>query len=151
MKINNIINDTIPPRFRFYIHLFEEKTFGLLKAKRRASIFEDQERAGLDNIPIFIISYNRLSYLQSLLKRLKELGKERIIIIDNASSYPPLLEYYKTLPYEIVYLKENRGHKVFWENPIFEKYRNSFYIITDPDIEPLIDCPQDFVENFFSY
>jgi hypothetical protein len=46
-------------------------------------------------------------------------------------------------------LKKNWGYKVFWDCPEFEVYRNNFYILSDPDIEPVEECPNDFVERFF--
>lgn len=111
--------------------------------------FIEQEKKGLQNIPIFLISFNRLSYIQSMIARLEKMGKTNIIIIDNASSYPPLLEYLKKIPYKVIYLKKNWGYRVFWDCPDFDVYRDNFYILSDPDIEPVEECPNDFVERFF--
>ena len=127
-----------------------EKTVDKLQdPQTRAMLFESREKKGLDKIPIFLVSYNRLSYLKSTIARLEEMGKTEIIIIDNASTYPPLLEYYKTVPYEIIYMDNNYGHMVFWEQPMFAKYREDFYILSDPDVIPAPHCPDDFVEKMF--
>lgn len=121
-----------------------------LKIKKyRDAFFENSKKKGLDKIPIFLVNYNRLSYIKSMISRLEKIGKKNIIIIDNASTYPPLLAFYETLPYKIIRMDKNWGYRVFWENPIFAEYRKSFYMLSDPDIEPIDECPNDFVEKFF--
>ena len=119
-------------------------------AQKRKIAFDGLETSGVDSIPIFIISYNRLSYLKQLVSRLEEMGKKNIKIIDNHSTYPPLLEYYMTIPYRVFYMDDNYGHMVFWKKDDFKKYRNNFYMITDSDVIPSKECPNDFVERFIS-
>lgn len=116
---------------------------------QRNAVFENQRKMGLDSIPIFLISFNRLSYIKSMISSLEKKRKKNIIIIDNASTYPPLLEYYESIPYKVIRLDTNWGFQVFWNNPMFEVYRKSFYIISDPDVEPIEECPSDFIEHFF--
>jgi hypothetical protein len=42
-------------------------------------------------LPIFIPTFNNITYLRMMVDQLKRLGLHNIIIIDNASDYPPLL------------------------------------------------------------
>ena len=116
----------------------------------RRKLFSDREKRGISNIPVFIISFNRLSYLKNMISHLETLGVSNIIVIDNASTYPPLLEYYDNIPYKVIRLDRNWGHKVFWDNPIFDEYRQDFYVVTDPDLEPIKGCPKNFMEVFFN-
>ena len=111
--------------------------------------FSNQEKIGINKIPIFILSFNRLSYLKKIIRYLEKCGYTNIYIIDNMSTFPPLIEYYKTIPYNIIYLNENLGHLAFWKSKLFDKYRNNFYVLTDPDVLPIEDCPNDFLEKFF--
>lgn len=38
---------------------------------------------------------------------------------------------------------------VFWENSVFfEKFSKGYYVVTDPDILPVADCPNDFLKVF---
>ena len=84
-----------------------------------------------------------------MLSWLEQYGYKNIIIIDNASDYEPLLEFYKTCPYKIIRMDKNYGHRVFYEHPkFFWKRVFTFYILTDPDLAPVEDCPGDFVEQF---
>ena len=80
MKIFQIINDLISQKFRFVLHLIFQKLTGMFTAEKRKAIFEEQEKRGLVDIPIFIISFNRLSYLKKMVIRLEKMGKKNIII-----------------------------------------------------------------------
>lgn len=129
------------------IKLKFRNALGLNKAVMEA--FERREKEGLEDIPVFIISFNRLSCLVRLIKSLEKAGVRNIHIIDNASTYPPLLEYYEKTRYDVIYVGENLGSRVFWKSPIFDKYRNDFYVITDSDLELVDECPSDLIEFLF--
>ena len=100
-------------------------------------------------IPIIIINFNQLFYLKKLVNFLVKRKFENIIIIDNLSTYPPLLEYYKTLKgVKVEYMDENYGHMVFFKNKeLQEKYGKGFYVVTDADIVPNEDLPVDFMKQ----
>lgn len=100
------------------------------------------------NIPIIINNYNRLTFLQELIQSLTCRGYNNIYIIDNKSTYLPLLDYYKRCPYTIFYLDENLGYKALWQSEVFEKFKSSFYVYTDSDLELSDECPDDFMEKF---
>ncbi len=130
--------------------LFTTNRLFPVNARRRRELFNEAEAKGMDSIPLFIINYNRLDCLKVLIDRLEEMGTTNINIIDNNSTYEPLLEYYDTLPYRIFRLDRNWGYKVFWECPIFEEYRKSFYILTDSDVVPVDACPRDYKYRLFT-
>lgn len=119
--------------------------------RKREKFFNDHDNIDFFNIPIFIISFNRLSYISNIIHRLKEMGYTNIKIIDNGSTYKPLLEYYKNIDCEVFMLDGNYGHMAFWKCTEFEKYRNDLYVVTDPDISPIEECPNDFLKVFYSY
>lgn len=60
------------------------------------------------NIPIFIVSYNRLEDLKLLISRLEKDGYNNIIILDNFSTDKSLLEYLNGLAsiYRVHFLKK---------------------------------------------
>lgn len=101
-------------------------------------------------IPIVINNFNRLIYLKQQIERLEALGYTNIYLIDNDSTYPPLLEYYDQLPYTIFMLNRNVGHLSLWKTIIFKWFEHDYYVYTDPDILPGDDCPADFMEYFKS-
>ena len=105
------------------------------------------------SIPIIIISYNQLYYLQQLVEFLLNRGFSNVIIVDNYSSYPPLLSYFDSIEKHknitIHRLKENKGHLVFWnDTTLFEKYAKGFYVVTDADIVPFKNTPEHFMQYF---
>lgn len=101
-------------------------------------------------IPIIINNYNRLSYLKKLIDSLTKRGYNNIIILDNKSTYPPLLEYYESCPYRVIRLDKNIGYRAIWLSGVFEEFKNSYYVYTDSDMEIESDCPDDFMEYFIS-
>ena len=101
-------------------------------------------------IPIFLISYNRLSYIKRIVSYLEKKGYTNIHIIDNRSSYPPLLQYFETSPHTIHYMDKNYGHNVLFEAPEFKEIiDNEYFVLSDPDVLPIEECPDDFVEFFY--
>lgn len=101
------------------------------------------------NIPIIINNFNRLECLSLLVSRLERDGYKNIYIIDNNSTYPPLLEYYQTLPYKIFYLKQNVGYLSLWKTGLFKQFKRSYYVYTDSDVIPSNISPSDYIEHFY--
>ncbi|WP_087491540.1 MULTISPECIES: glycosyltransferase family A protein [unclassified Winogradskyella] len=103
------------------------------------------------SIPIIIISFNQLTYLKQLIDYLLSSGFRNIIIIDNNSTYKPLLDYFNEIKSVVAIkrLKKNYGHKVFWEVPeVYKKYAGGYYVVTDPDILPLHENAENFMNLF---
>lgn len=101
-------------------------------------------------IPVIIINYNQLFYLQKLIDFLISREVKNIIIIDNNSNYSPLIEYYDSIKTRVKVLKqnENLGHLVLWkERKIFKKYCKGFYVLTDADIVPNEKLDSDFLNR----
>lgn len=100
------------------------------------------------SIPIIIINFNRLIDLERLISFLQMKGHKRIIIVDNNSTYKPLLEYYEQIQDTVIVerMGQNYGHLVFWKRQdIFEKYSKGYYVVTDSDIYPNEDLPDDYM------
>ena len=104
-------------------------------------------------IPIFINNFNRLGCLQRLVDWLVEAGYKKIYVLDNDSSYPPLLAYYHQLDenspaVQVVRLGKNFGHTALWDSGILEHMSvESPYVYTDSDVVPIDNCPQDFLRQ----
>lgn len=108
-----------------------------------------QQQSDPLSIPIIIINYNRLGDLKKLVASLLYHKHKRIVIIDNNSTYPPLLEYYKDIEKSVTIerMDKNYGHLVFWTNKeIYKKYSSGYYVVTDSDIIPNDNLPADYME-----
>ena len=97
-------------------------------------------------IPIFIVNRNRYTALRRMIEWLKDFGAENICILDNASSYGPLLDWYDNAPsgVRLVRLGENFGPHVFWKRNIHKKLGLP-YVLTDSDLVPADYCPGDLI------
>ncbi len=104
------------------------------------------------NIPIIIVSYNRLAYLKSCVDSIINHGYTSIFIIDNKSTYEPLLKYYKENNhlFEVLYAPHNFGHNVMneWYDKTLIRLQKSYYVYTDNDIKLSDNIPNNFLEFF---
>ncbi|BCS55989.1 glycosyltransferase family 2 protein [Geobacter sp. SVR] len=103
--------------------------------------------------PIFINCFNRVTPLRRLVDWLLHAGQQRIVLLDNVSTYPPLLRYYEELGSEprvtVVRLPLNFGHVSLWACGILHRLNWSQpYVYTDPDVLPDDNCPKDFIGRF---
>lgn len=92
-------------------------------------------------IPIFIICKDRVTVLKQCIASYEKLGDVEIILIDNGSTYPPMIEWQLSCPYKIYRNKplnntadisESVGTIIdYW----YKTNDSPYYIVTDPDIE----------------
>ncbi|MBR0289992.1 MAG: hypothetical protein IJQ82_13540 [Selenomonadaceae bacterium] len=104
------------------------------------------------DVPIFINARDRLGVLKKLIDWLFDAGYRNLIILDNNSTYPLLLEYYSALQKDsrvkIVRLGKNLGYKALWLSGVLEQMKISTpYVYTDPDVLPIERCPKNFVKR----
>ncbi len=106
------------------------------------------------SIPVIIINFNQLFYLKQLIDFLIKREFKNIVIIDNASTYQPLLDYYTEIQ-DVVTVEKmntNSGHDVFFKNKDLQrKYGKGFYFLTDSDIVPNDNLPKDFETVMLNY
>lgn len=113
-------------------------------------LFEPRPDAGVlvkDNITAVIIGYNQPTFIKNMVTQLEKYTSD-IIIIDNNSYFPPLLDYYANeFPYTLLRQNENFGHEIY-RSPIIKNLIGDVYVLTDPDLEfnPLL--PDDFLKTF---
>lgn len=102
------------------------------------------------DIPIFINTRDRVGPLRKLVAWLEHAGATRIVIVDNASTYPPLLKYLDASPHEVVRLAENVGQMAPWHAGVIGERISAGqrYVVTDPDILPDRACPIDVLDHF---
>ena len=111
-----------------------------------ALIDETVKAASLKDLPVYIISFNRLSYLESLVNWLEKSGCQNIHIVDNASTYPPLLDYLARTKHTVHRMEKNYGHTVLFDAPEFKDIvDNQYFVLSDPDVLPTDECPADFM------
>jgi hypothetical protein len=100
----------------------------------------------MDNtIPVFIINRNLLTWPKLMIEWMKQIPCLHPVIFDNASDYPPLLEWYETNPCDIIRMPVNTGHTGLFATGVIENVTTDYYIIADPDFD-LSSVPLDVIE-----
>jgi hypothetical protein len=100
-------------------------------------------------IPVIINNRNFLTWPKAMVERIKEYdGVGEIIIVDNNSTYPPLLEWYATNPCRIERLNDNLGMGAPWVSEVVKQLNGAPYVLTDPDMG-LEDTPDDTLLYLF--
>lgn len=85
-------------------------------------------------IPCYVNTFNRLTTTRKLCDQVVDLGGMPIVI-DNASDWQPLLDWYDHCPYRVARLTENMGHHAPWKCGIMSEYDAPYYIVTDCDLD----------------
>lgn len=100
----------------------------------------------MSDIPIVIISWNQLTFLKSFLQQIKKFNHP-IIILDNNSTYQPLLDFYDQMKdpnIKIHRLDKNYGHLVY---KTLSHLLPDIYILSDPDLILNENMPNDAIEQ----
>lgn len=93
-------------------------------------------------IPIILNNRNLVTYPKQMLQELLTFDNVgEILIVDNGSTYEPLLEWYETKPCEII-KTINNGHLSPWMIDLPKKLNSKFYVVTDSDLDLSI-TPKD--------
>ncbi len=112
------------------------------------------------NIPIFVISFNRLTALQRCICSYKRFTPaSSIYIIDMGSDYAPLLSYYSELQSRgstIFFAGSLRGNNADALNIVSDyiesckaKFSSAYYAVTDPDIS--LESAKDDALALYAY
>jgi hypothetical protein len=98
------------------------------------------------SIPVYVNNRDRVTTTMALVDWLLSAGTQRIVILDNESTYEPLLDYYNNLPagVDVKLFGQNCGPWAFWDKGM-HLLQTTPYIVSDSDLVPTEDCPKDLV------
>ena len=100
------------------------------------------------DVPVFIVVRDRVESLAQLVAWLERAGCELIHLVDNASEYPPLLEYLERTPHDVIRLAENQGAFALWRSVLPDLGIEGRFVCSDPDVVPIDECPLDAIAYF---
>jgi len=106
------------------------------------------------NYPIYLTNMNRLTTTKKMVEDLFRLnGNAKINIIDNASTYPPLLEWYDEIKNDVNIIRQetNLGPWTFFYSGHAPKCTEDFYIYSDADLELNPNMPSNWQEIMMEY
>ena len=102
-----------------------------------------------ETIPIYLICFNNGFMVKNSVEILKNKFKNPIIILDNASDSiktKKILQELKDQNVQVLHQSNNKGHFIIKE--IESLHKDSYFIITDPDLE-LNYLPEDTIKILF--
>lgn len=99
--------------------------------------------------PVIITVRDRLSPLLSLLQWLEHVDQHDVWLVDNASTYPPMVKFLDQTKHHVIRSERNLGHRAPWLSGLTaELGAEQPFIVSDPDVVPCETCPTDAVEYF---
>lgn len=110
-----------------------------------------RRRISLDSVhtPVLIICRDRVEPLRHLVTWLESAGNERIVLVDNDSTFEPLLSYYKETSHQVIRLGRNLGHMSVWDGNVLQTIgHDGAFVVTDCDVVPDQDAPHDAIDHF---
>jgi hypothetical protein len=111
----------------------------------------------MKDTPIVILNRDRLFPLIDQVNVLLSKGYTNITIIDNQSTYKPLIDWYIESKLDVFYndITENSCHAfrdlVLIGHPKFLEITSKWYVFNDSDIIPLQSVPDDFIDDLIVY
>jgi len=104
----------------------------------------------MGDIAVVINNRNRLGTTKAMVEKLLSLNSdERILIIDNDSTYEPLLEWYETIESKVdIRYCPNEGHLALWSTGIYKEL-GRFFVYTDSDLVLNENFPKDWKTRMF--
>jgi hypothetical protein len=111
----------------------------------------------MKNIPIIILNRDRYHPLVEQVHALQSRGYNNITIIDNQSTYVPLLTWYNTCGLDIFYnnITENSNMAfrdlVLTGHPKFAQIISNWYVFNDSDIIPTNTVPDNFIDDLVGF
>lgn len=94
--------------------------------------------------PVFLINFNWLATT----KKMFEICQSQDLIpfvIDNGSTYPPLLDWYKSISGHVIYAPKNipRDQRSFWHMELDKQLPCQYYAVSDADLD-INNVPSDW-------
>ena len=100
--------------------------------------------------PIYLCNRDRLTTTKGMVDWLISTGSKKVVIVDNASTYPPLLSYYKELPSGVSVHSMGRNAGPYDSRDWAALQQDTPFVFSDSDLN-LITCPKDLVAKCLSF
>lgn len=102
----------------------------------------------LETTPLIIPTFNNPTFTKSFVEQSVNCGFKNIVIYDNNSTFPKMLELLKDLESscKIIRLEKNYGPHYILRTPEVYESLPKFFCLSDPDVEYSKSLPEDFLE-----
>jgi FkbM family methyltransferase len=118
-----------------------------IRLVRPVATFSSVEMQLQGEIPIYIPCFNNLTYVENMVNQLRALGCHKLIILNNQSTFPPLVEYLEALKSTatVIDLDCNQGPRHLLESSLAFSMLPNYFCLTDPDLQLNPELPKDFL------
>ena len=106
------------------------------------------------NYPVILTNMNRLTTCKKMVEDLFRLNPAaRITIIDNASTYPPLLDWYEKIKHDVNVIRHtgNHGPWVLLNSGYIHTIKDKWFVYSDADLELNPRMPYNWQEIMIAY
>lgn len=94
-------------------------------------------------VTVVINNRDLVSWPREMVSRIEQYADLAcIIIVDNQSTFPPLLDWYRDLPHRVIRLDANVGHQAPFSKRVLDEVPTEDFVVTDPDLG-LLGTPDD--------
>jgi FkbM family methyltransferase len=102
--------------------------------------------------PVVIPTFNNPTFLRSMLDQLASRQLRNIVVVDNASTYPPMLALLDEIAEAATVRRfpTNDGPRRIWDDASVFDALPQVFAVTDPDLRLSAALPPDFVERLFA-
>lgn len=99
------------------------------------------------NVPVLIPTFNNVTYLRRMVSQLKAKGLRNLIVVDNASSAPGMLDYLDSIQdaVSVVRLDHNVGPRAITLSDVIYRWLPDIFCVTDPDLDLNPELPASFM------
>ena len=127
-----------------------------MESRNYIRILDRKGKEQMKNIPIVVLNKDRLHPLQLLIESLHSRGYDNITIIDNQSTYEPLLKWYEesgvhvfhnTIPETLYDTGTFYRLAVQLNHSPFNDIVKGHYVFTDSDVVPDVSVPENFIDD----
>jgi hypothetical protein len=97
-------------------------------------------------VTVILNNCNLLAWPRAMVRAIEEFDQlAEILIVDNGSTYEPLLAWYEAVGHPVIRLP-NVGHTAPWLPEVKERVKTDLYVVTDPDLD-LARTPRDCLRH----
>ncbi len=102
-------------------------------------------------VPIFVPTFNNPTLLRGMLDQLLERGFANVTVLDNASTYPPMLALLDKVAdrVHVHRFRRNLGPTAVLDDLRLWSALPRVFCLTDPDLRFHEDMPEDFVDRLY--
>ncbi|MDQ6656009.1 MAG: FkbM family methyltransferase, partial [Verrucomicrobiota bacterium] len=119
------------------------------RAYRAVATERMQPRYPQSNLRVIVPTFNNPTPLRRMVAQLISCGLGNIVIVDNGSEFPPMIDDLRRLEpnYQVIRLPGNKGPRHIFADAAFYAQLPQLFCVTDPDLAFNPELPANFLDH----